>query len=100
VIIKPGVRIERATPLLSIILAIFGVLEMISGVIFFFLLLPQTYPYAHEYDVVSYTPALASLYIGIISGLVVFAVAAGVAYLAQIRDSVESIRVGVDLEGR
>lgn len=80
---------ERENPLLAVLLGIFGLLEMIGGIVLCVKLWPGAAETGYRWLFSAYVPALTWLATGLVSGVVFFAFAAVVTYLVQIRNLTE-----------
>ncbi len=81
-----------ATPL-SVALGVIGVLAIIGGIVQCITLWPSE-PFAgYQWLPTAYVPALTWLVAGLVSGILFFAVAAVLVYLADIRDYLRAIHL-------
>jgi len=80
---------NREVPALSVFLFVLGLLNLAGGVTMGVMLLPGTPEIGYRWLATAYIPSLTWLSVGVVGGMLLFAAAAVVAYLAQIRTQTE-----------
>lgn len=93
----PAVPVPRgegtATPL-SVSLVLIGVLQIVGGIVLCVSLWPGEPPPGYQWRLAAHALSLTSLVAGLVSGVLFFAAAAALVYLADIRDHLRAIRQG------
>ncbi len=88
---EPKTLPTREYPVLANIIAGFGVLQIIGGIVLCAKLWPDLPETGYRWLFSAYVPAMTWLATGLISGVLFFAAAAVIIYLVQIRNLGESL---------